>query len=200
MQQLSGVIFEIVFDSVMLCWIAFAAIFLLRKKPPGPTETTRNNAAVVGLALEAVGFSIVWMGRRQQGTPIMPVGILIQIMLGLITVAAAIGSVWFVVAAVRTLGKHWAVAARLVEGHKLVTSGPYSIVRNPIYSGMFGMMIATGLATSRWEALLIAIIVFWAGTIVRVRAEEKLLRKAFGTEFEEYIQKVPSLFPRLKRP
>ena len=197
MQQLSGLIFEIVFGGVMFCWIGFAAVFLLRKKPPGSPETKRNNIAMLGLALEAVGYAIVWTGRRQVETPIAPIGLTLQIALALITIATSIGSVWLVVAAVRTLGKQWAVAARLVEGHRLVTDGPYRIVRNPIYLGMFGMMIATGLAASRWESLLVAIVVFWIGTKLRIAGEEKLLREAFGEEFEEYVQRVPALLPHL---
>ena len=49
--------------------------------------------------------------------------------------------------AVRTLGKQWAMRARLVEGHQLITVGPCAYIRNPIYTGMPGMLIATGLAT-----------------------------------------------------
>jgi protein-S-isoprenylcysteine O-methyltransferase Ste14 len=60
---------------------------------------------------------------------------------------------------------------------------------------MFGMMIATGLAASYWWALLPAIVVFWVGTLMRVRSEEKLLREAFGKEFEEYTRCVPALLP-----
>ena len=102
-----------------------------------------------------------------------------------------------VLAAVRTLGKQWAIAARIVEDHQLITEGPYRLVRNPIYSGMFGMLIATGLVVSVWWALLPAIIVFWYGTSIRVRSEEQLLRESFGAKFEEYASRVPPLVPRL---
>ena len=48
------------------------------------------------------------------------------------------------------LGKQWALVARVPEGRKFLTEGPYARVCNPIYSGMFGMLLATGLAVSRW--------------------------------------------------
>ena len=95
--------------------------------------------------------------------------------------------------AVRTLGKQWAIAARLVEGHKLITEGPYGWVRNPIYTGM--LLLATGLAVSRWIALPAAIALFGMGTVIRVRSEEKLLREAFGEEFEQYTRRVPAVLP-----
>jgi protein-S-isoprenylcysteine O-methyltransferase Ste14 len=63
---------------------------------------------------------------------------------------------------------------------------------------MFGMMLATGLAVSYWWILPPAIVVFWAGTIMRIRSEEKLLREAFGNDFEQYSQRVPALVPFLR--
>jgi protein-S-isoprenylcysteine O-methyltransferase Ste14 len=107
----------------------------------------------------------------------------------------AIGSVAFCGLAFRALGKQWSLAARVLEGHKLVTEGPYSVVRNPIYTGMFGMLLATGLAVSHWIGLVIALVVFAIGTYVRVRSEEKLLRETFGAEFESYARRVPAVIP-----
>jgi protein-S-isoprenylcysteine O-methyltransferase Ste14 len=45
--------------------------------------------------------------------------------------------------AVCALGKQWSIAARVVEGHELITDGPYRIVRHPIYAGMLGLLVAT---------------------------------------------------------
>ena len=89
----------------------------------------------------------------------------------------AAGSVWLCISAIRTLGQQWSLAARVVEGHKLVTQGPYSFVRNPIYSGMLGMLLATGLAVSHWLGLLAALVLFSLGTAIRVRSEAALLRR-----------------------
>ena len=115
----------------------------------------------------------------------------------MLIVAIAVASVWLVNAAARRLGKQWALAARLVEGHTLIQDGPYRFVRNPIYLGMFGMLVATGLAAGRWVPLLVAIALFIPGTYIRIRSEERLLRQAFGPEFEAYTRKVPALIPRI---
>ena len=120
------------------------------------------------------------------------------IALSFLAVVLAAVSVGMVIAALRILGKQWAVAARVVEGHQLITEGPYAIVRNPIYCGMFGMMISTGIAFSTWYALIVAIPVFWYGTLIRVQTEEKLLRETFGDEFDDYKRRVPSLIPKLR--
>lgn len=77
----------------------------------------------------------------------------------------------------------------------LVTAGPYRFVRNPIYTGMLGMQVATGLAMEHWTALMVAVVLFAGGLIIRVRSEEKLLRAAFGNKFEDYAQRVPTVLP-----
>jgi protein-S-isoprenylcysteine O-methyltransferase Ste14 len=195
MDSLPDFLAEVVLGIVMLCWLVFAGAFLFRKKPPSGTEKKRENAATYGIALEGIGYALVWTFRRPTFTSIMPLPLLLDLAIALVTVGIAVASVWLVLSAVRTLGKQWAFAARLVEGHTLITEGVYSIVRNPIYTGMFGLMIATGLAISYWWTLPPAIVVFWIGTMLRVRSEEKLLREAFGKEFEEYARRVPALLP-----
>jgi len=112
------------------------------------------------------------------------------------TVALAYSSCLFCLRAVGTLGKQWTYEARVIQGHELITQGPYGVVRNPIYLGMFGLMVATGLAYSTWWALGGAILVFLLGNRIRIRSEEKLLREAFGERFDDYARRVPAFFPR----
>jgi protein-S-isoprenylcysteine O-methyltransferase Ste14 len=187
------------FGVVMASWFTFGAIFLvfLSKKPPSAPDRKRERTSIVGIALQGVGYALVWSIHRQPFTPIGSLGKLFEIAVAIVTVGLAVGSVWLISAAVRALGKQWSLAARVLEGHNLITTGPYSVVRNPIYAGMFGMLLATGLAISHWIGLLIAVIVFAIGTVVRIRSEEKLLREAFGLEFAAYARKVPALMPLL---
>jgi protein-S-isoprenylcysteine O-methyltransferase Ste14 len=97
--------------------------------------------------------------------------------------------------AIKELGKQWSLEARLIEGHKLVSTGVYQIVRHPIYTAMLGMLVATGIVFSHWIALVAAIAVFLIGTRIRTQIEERLLRDAFGREFEDWRAKVPGLVP-----
>jgi protein-S-isoprenylcysteine O-methyltransferase Ste14 len=198
--QVGGVsdrIAQFVFYAVMLCWCLFAVTFLVRKRPARSRETRRDWMAMVGLLIQSAGYFIVWFSplKRKSYSPLVPMPQAAELALAGLTLVIALGSVWLVNAAVRVLGKQWALAARLVEGHNLITEGPYRLVRNPIYTGMFGMMLATGLAVTRWDALLLAIIVFLLGTYIRVRAEERLLRGQFGSEFDEYTRRVPAVIP-----
>jgi len=182
---------------VVLCWMVFAAVFLLRKRLPKEQEAKRDRMSLLGIFLQMCAYFLVWF--QPPGKPFLPpVAALsgsIGILVSACTLALAVASVWLIASAVRTLGKQWAIAARLVEGHNLITSGPYRFVRNPIYTGMLGMLVATGLAMEHWTALIVAVILFAVGLVIRVRSEEKLLRAAFGKEFEDYAQRVPAVMP-----
>ena len=185
------------FYAVIVCWWLFALTFWLRKRSPRAQEAKRDWTSLVGLFLQAIAyFSVGFFPLQQrQFSPVASGSRVVEWGLAALTVAIAIASVWLVNAAARRLGKQWALAARLVEGHTLIQDGPYRFVRNPIYTGMFGMLLATGLAAGRWIPLLVAIIFFAAGTYIRIRSEERLLRQAFGSEFEEYARNVPALIP-----
>jgi protein-S-isoprenylcysteine O-methyltransferase Ste14 len=182
---------------VMLCWFIFAGIFIFRKRPPKAAEAKRDPAASTGIFLQMCGYALVWFQPPHQAflPPVPALAGAAGIAYAVVAVAIAVASVWLVAAAVRHLGRQWAVAARLVEDHKLITTGPYQYVRNPIYTGMLGMLVATGLATEHWLALPVAFVLFMVGLVIRVRTEEKLLRAAFGEEFEQYAKRVPAVLP-----
>lgn len=185
------------FVVVMLCWMTFAGIFFFRKQPPSPPDQKRDQGSIFGVALQGLSYAIVWAVHRHPFTPILPGSELVATAAGFLAMVAALGSVWLIMTAVKTLGKEWSVTARLVEGHQLATSGPYARVRHPIYSGMLGMLLATGLAISHWIALLVGLLVFFVGTMIRIRSEERLLRGAFGKEFDDYSHRVRAIIPGL---
>lgn len=182
---------------VVFCWIFFAGIFLLRKRPPRAPDAKHDRVASLGIFLQMCGFFLAFFQPPWQSflPPVRLLTGVAGVAFAIFTVGLAAASGWLVYAAVRTLGKQWAMRARLVEQHQLITVGPYAYIRNPIYTGMLGMLIATGLAMEHWIALILAAIVFMVGLVIRVRSEEKLLRVAFGREFEEYTRRVPALIP-----
>ena len=188
------------FAVVTTSWFTFAAVFLAfltRRKAPAAPDRKREPASIVGIVLQGVSYAVIWSVHRPRFTPIANLGKFFEVSTAVLAMVLAISSVWFVSAAVRALGQQWSLAARVLEGHRLITQGPYNIVRNPIYTGMFGMLLATALVISHWIGLLAAVVIFAAGTAIRVHSEEKLLRQAFGQEFENYARKVPAVVPFL---
>ena len=188
---------RVAFYSIIVCWWVFGLTFWLRKRAPQAREAKRDWTSISGLLLQAAAYFCVWFYplQRKQFSPVASGSPVVEWGLAALVIALAVASAWLVNAAARRLGKQWALAARLVEGHTLIQDGPYRFVRNPIYTGMFGMLVATGLAVTERIPLLLAIVLFAAGTYIRVRSEERLLRQAFGGAFEEYARKVPALIP-----
>lgn len=186
-----------VFVAVIASWFAFVLLFGFYKKPSKGTNRRRDLISTLGLLLQMICYFLVWAFPRPSHSPLIPMSRVAEVALGVVTVALAFGSVWFCLQAIRALGKQWALVAQVMEGHDLVAHGPYAIVRNPIYLAMFGLAVATGLAVSRWQALAAGIILFLIGNQIRIRAEERLLREAFGEKFDEYARRVPAFFPRI---
>ncbi len=176
-------------------WIIFAAAFLTRPRTPQSDEQARDPMSTIGVAVQAVGFGLVWGWRRDAGANPLPDGAW-QAWAQLVASAIlAWGSAALAVSAVRTLGKQWSVTARVLTTHRLVTTGPYAIVRHPIYTAMLGLMLSTGIALTTWPALAVACVFNLTGILWRVRIEERLLRETFGAEHDAYVARVPAVIP-----
>jgi protein-S-isoprenylcysteine O-methyltransferase Ste14 len=81
---------------------------------------------------------------------------------------------------------------------KLVTTGAYGVVRNPIYSSAtFFILPAVALITLSWVYLVVSVFLY-AGVMIFIGKEEKQLTKVFGREYEEYKTKVDRLIPFMK--
>ena len=81
---------------------------------------------------------------------------------------------------------------------KLVTTGAYGVVRNPIYSSVtFFILPAVAFLTLTWIYLVVSFFLY-AGVIMFIGTEEKQLTNAFGKEYEAYMARVDRLVP-LKR-
>ena len=107
-------------------------------------------------------------------------------------------SVWLGRQAVMHLGKQWRIQAGLYSDHELVRTGPYRLVRHPIYVALLGMLIGTGLVVSWWPIVILAGTLFIAGMEIRIQAEDALLAERFGEAFERYRTTVAAYIPFLR--
>ena len=95
------------------------------------------------------------------------------------------GSALLAVWARRHLGRHWSGAITAKVDHELVRTGPYRLVRHPIYGAMLGMYLGTALVSGEWHAVL-ALAMVTAAYARKVRLEERHLRQVFGEEYDRY--------------
>jgi protein-S-isoprenylcysteine O-methyltransferase Ste14 len=188
---------RVAFYGVIACWWWFALTFWLRKRPPRAHAAKRDLTSYFGMALQAAAYFWMWdfPFLLHRGSPIASKPRWLAWTMTALALAIGVSSAWLVNAAARRLGKQWSLAARIVHGHELIDDGPYHFVRNPIYTGMLGMLVATGLIISPLLPLLLACAIFLAGTYIRVRVEERLLRETFGPRFDDYARRVPAMIP-----
>jgi protein-S-isoprenylcysteine O-methyltransferase Ste14 len=100
-----------------------------------------------------------------------------------------------------TLGEMYNVSssmgAQLYADHRLITHGPFAIVRHPMYLGII-LASAGGLLIYRTWTLLFTTVTF-LGLALRARREEQALAAEFGEQWEEYCRQVPGWIPRILR-
>jgi len=185
------------FFVVVATWFVSTVYFLVarRKRPPQTEEAKRDPKSYRGIAIQSVAIFAVWVFHRNDLGPLLPMPQWAMVVILIAAIVIAILSLWLSIAAIRTLGKQWTYVARVIEGHRLITEGPYNLVRNPIYLAMFGALVATGLVFSKWWAFFPAVVVFLIGTWIRIRSEEKLLCATFGQEWTDYTRRAPAMFP-----
>ena len=95
------------------------------------------------------------------------------------------------------LGRLWSSAITRKEGHRIIDTGPYALVRHPIYTGLIIALLATAAAEARVTALLGAALVIF-GLWLKARSEERFLTAELGTEaYRSYCRRVPMLIPFL---
>jgi protein-S-isoprenylcysteine O-methyltransferase Ste14 len=180
---------------VIVGWMLFGvalAPMLLRRRAG---YSKRSPASLASMALQGLGFAIVWGWHRRVGSTLLGVRSQFELPAAVGAVLLAIASGLFGLWAVRTLGKQWSLVARLTDQHELVTSGPYGIVRHPIYTAMLGLLLATGIALSEFLPTVIAAAIYIGATTMRVGSEERLLASAFGAAYTDYTRRVRAFIP-----
>ena len=98
--------------------------------------------------------------------------------------------------AVAALGRMW--CSLYIAGYKdqkLITKGPYSICRNPLYFFSMLGIVGVGFSTETFTFPIVFMLLFALYYPFVIKSEENHLRKMFGAAFEEYTEKVPAFFP-----
>ena len=136
-----------------------------------------------------------WAARWLNAAPLWNPGKVGAYLLAAATLAGVVLTWWARI----HLGRLWSSAITRKENHRIVHSGPYGLVRHPIYTGLIAAILASAIAEATLTALIgAALIVF--GLWVKARAEERFLTDELGADaYEAYRRRVPMLVPRLWR-
>jgi protein-S-isoprenylcysteine O-methyltransferase Ste14 len=154
---------------------------------------TQIALVLLGLALFAGLAALLWV-------PLFAVPQKIALLLGAAGLCLYLSGCAFMLWARRALGKMWGISTsrevRLLDDHQLIQSGPYAIVRHPMYFGWWVAMVGLLLLYPVW--LVAAMLVFSVAAFIgRARREEKALSERFGESWSAYRKRTRFLIPFL---
>ena len=167
-------------------WLVWLIPFLIAKRADTPARVLDRRARW-GILLVVIAYSVLWQGPFWlRPLPVWRLAISVALLL-LASLFSWTGT--------RALGRQLRFDAGLSADHQLVTSGPYRVVRHPIYTSMLCLILGTGSMISTPLLLALAVVLFLTGTEIRVRAEERLLASHFGDSYADYRRRVPAYVP-----
>ncbi len=177
-------------------WIAWAFYWWLTSvdvKAAARREPFLSRVAHLGPML--VGAALLWMPRT--GVAALDARFLPATPWNFGAGAAlTLAGLAFAVWARRHIGRNWSAIVTLKQDHELVTSGPYALVRHPIYTGLLAAYLGAAIALGQWRGLLGVAIVYLA-LLRKYRLEERWMRERFGLAYDAYRARVRALVPFL---
>jgi len=112
--------------------------------------------------------------------------------LGVLAAGVAL-RVWAIV----TLGRLFKFVVVIQDGHRVVASGPYRVLRHPSYTGALVGFLGVGIALDSWLSVLALVLIPLLAILVRIRVEEAELARALGQEYRAYARRTRRLVPGL---
>lgn len=92
------------------------------------------------------------------------------------------------------LGSNWSREVTVKQGHELITSGPYALVRHPIYTGLLAGILGTAVVQGRFRSI-VALLLMYVCLQTKLKLEERFMREQFGAAYEEYSRRTAALIP-----
>lgn len=149
--------------------------------------------ALIGYEVITLGFFLWWHQTISWASFALPVYFrLVGALLGILAL------VWFIVI-YKHLGSNYSARLAIKERHTLVTTGPYRLVRHPMYSGFFLLHLATFLLTANLFIGVTWLIGLSVVIYLRCKKEEEIMIRVFGLEYLEYMKRTGRFIPRFDK-
>ena len=109
-----------------------------------------------------------------------------------VTIVGLLFAVW----AREHLGRNWSRSVTIKQDHELIATGPYAVVRHPIYTGILTGFLGMAIAISQVRGLIVFVLIFLA-LWLKLRMEEQWMRSQFGETYATYAHQTAALVPYL---
>ncbi|MFN0157510.1 MAG: methyltransferase family protein [Bacteroidota bacterium] len=184
--------------NIKLAVLVIAAFALLLTQPPlsakeakAKKRTDHNSVYAIMLAAMVSQMSVVieWAymipEQARNGSTVVTI-------IGLVILVSGVA---FRVWSIRTLGRFFTSTVQVQNSHKVISTGPYALVRHPSYLGALTAMVGSAVFMNAFVAAIITVVGMLIAYRLRIAAEEQTLASALGEEYKVYMQKTPRLIP-----
>lgn len=154
----------------------------------------RSGSSILWILMQCVALGIAGFGMIRVALDPLSAKALLE---AVVVLALMLGAVGLFDASSRAMGKNWSLVARTREDHQLIQSGPFALIRHPIYVALFLFMIAMAIAYGHSRNLIVAVPLYALATWLRARNEERLLHAQFGAAYDAYASRVKRFVPGL---
>ncbi len=168
-----------------------------RDEPEGIQERKKFEKAEIFMSIVILGYfgsvilyllNLPWFAWSQ--IPAYPEYIR---WIGVILTLSSVPFLWWIH---RTLDRQYSPCLQIKESHSLITEGPYSRVRHPMYTVLSMFSFGVALVTANFLTIVFAILVFIPFPFV-AKKEEQMMIDTFGEVYVEYMKRTGRFFPRI---
>ena len=179
---------------LMVPWVVFIVVWVvLSLTVKRSVRRESSGSRLVVIAVNGAGYALIFATDYRLG----PLDLqwihatLAPFVAGFVLTVAGIA---FAIWARIYIGRNWSSSVTIKQDHQLIRTGPYSLVRHPIYLGVILASLGTALALRQVRGL-IALPIIVAGFWYKARLEERFMMQHFGPEYQGYRRETTALIP-----
>lgn len=180
----------------IVAWYVIRYPFERRAKRVQVVKDARSPTDIAGLASALFGLAIlpgIYVATGIPETANYPASAW-AIALGAIAFSCAL---WVFRRSHKELGRNWSITLEIREKHQLISSGPYALIRHPMYTSFLLIALGQALLLSNWVVGLAGLIGFAILFFLRVNKEERMMLENFGPQYRTYMERTKRIIPYL---
>jgi protein-S-isoprenylcysteine O-methyltransferase Ste14 len=175
-------------------WIAFLLYWQIKAVNTKTTQRLEPAASrILRVFIFLIAIALLWTTRIPLPwlyLQLWPNGLWPFWLGAAVTIAGLLFAVW----AREHLGSNWSRSVTIKQGHELITTGPYAVVRHPIYTGILTGFLGMAIAISQVRGFIVFVLIFLA-LWLKLRMEEQWMRSQFGETYATYARQTAALVP-----
>ncbi len=178
----------------VVAWYVIRYPFERRARKVRVVSSRRTASEIVGLAAAVIGMAVVPAIHVATGMPRFADYPPQAWAVALGAVVYAYG-LWLFRRSHKELGRNWSITLEIRENHRLVRTGPYALVRHPMYTSFLLMAVGQALLIANWAVAAAGLLGFAVLAVLRIGTEERMMAEIFGEEYVGYMGRTKRIVP-----